>query len=138
LQAVLLVLIERPVVGGPAQRVRCLGAEHAPRKDQRAALEVVALAAAEQHVFGILGGDELDLDLGRQRTEQIPERGVDGLRAVRDQLAELLLALAPVRAFARHSGQGKEKGRQCNPPSHRRAPEQQVLLGLLRLCRLSN
>jgi hypothetical protein len=111
LQPVLLVLIERPVVSGPAQRVRSLGAEHAPWKDQRAALEVVAFVAAEQHVLGILRGDELDLDLGGQRAEQIAERRVDRLRAIRDQLAELLLALTPVAAFARQTEKRKKNAR---------------------------
>src|SRR4030095_8237942 len=91
----------RAVVGGPAQRVRCLGAEHPAWKDQRAALQVVAFAAAEQQVLRILGGDKLDLDLGGERAEQVAEGSVDGLGAVGDELTELLLALAPVRAFSR-------------------------------------
>jgi hypothetical protein len=111
LQSILLVLIERPVVGGPAQRVRSFRAEHAAWKDHRAALEVVAFAAGEQQVLRILGGDELDLDLGRQRAEQVAEGGVDGLGAVGDQFAELLLALAPIGAFASKAEKGKEQGR---------------------------
>jgi hypothetical protein len=138
LQAVLLVLVEGPVVSGPAQRVRCFGAEHAAWKDQRAALQVVAFAAAEQQVLRILGGDELDLDLGGERAEEIAECGVDGLGAIGDELAELLLALAAISAFAREAEKGKEQGRQCNPTSHRHAPEQHCQLLILRLCRVSN
>ncbi len=103
-----LVLVVRPVVARPAQRVGRLGAQYAPWKQQCALGAVIRFAPAQMTVLAVSGSDELDLHLLRQPPEEIAEGAFDRLRAVRNQRTKLLHARAPVAALARHCGGGQE------------------------------